>query len=88
MEEDSYKGVSITDEGEEYSLRFVAHTLIPQVTVLVILHKLDNALMVDGVEAMANKDLIMELSVIKEFEMEARIAIMDEDTHCRMLVET
>ena len=59
------------DEGEEDSLRFVAHTLIPQVTVLVTLHKLDNTLMVDGMEATANKELIMELSVVKEIEMEA-----------------
>ena len=76
------------DKGEDDSLRFIAHTLIPQVTVLVILHKLNNALMVDGKEAVFNKELIMELSVVKEIEMEAEIATMDEDACCHMPAET
>ena len=75
-------------QGRRGFLRFVTHTLIPQVTVLVILNKLDNILMVDGAEAMANKELIMELSVVKEIEMEARIAIMDKDARCCILMET
>ena len=88
MEEDSCKGVSITDEEEEDSRRFITHILIPQVMVLVTLCKLDNALMADGMEAMANKEVMMEPVVVSAVEMEARVIIMGEDICCLMLMET
>ena len=75
------------DEEEEDPPKFVAHILIPQVTVLVTLRKLDNALMADGAEAMANKEVMMELLVILEVEMEAGVIIMDKDVCCHMLME-
>ena len=66
MEEDSYNEVSIMEEEEEDPPKFVAHIHIPQVMVFVALRKLDNALMADGAEALANKKVIMELLVILE----------------------
>ena len=76
------------DKKEEDPPKFVAHILIPQVTVLVALCKLDHALTADGAEAMANKEVMMEVLVVLETEVEAGVIIMDEDGCGHMLVGT
>ena len=76
------------EEEEEVPPKFVTHILIPQVTVVVVLCKLVNALMEDGMEDMANKEVMMELLVISATEMEAMVIIMEEDMCRRMLTET